>query len=108
MIDDDEAYGLHCDIGRLEQENARLRELIYDRAHDHAIQHMTEDELRITLANALDENAKLRELCADMWPHVRYRLSMCASCELPCDASDECLLYEPMRRRMRDLGIEVD
>lgn len=27
MIDDDEAYGLHCDIGRLEQENARLREL---------------------------------------------------------------------------------
>lgn len=24
----DELYGLHCDIGRLEQENAKLRELL--------------------------------------------------------------------------------
>ena len=42
-------------------ENARLRDLMYDRAHDHAIQHMTEDELRITAVNALDECAKLRD-----------------------------------------------
>lgn len=27
IIDEDELYGLHCDIGRLEQENAKLREL---------------------------------------------------------------------------------
>ncbi len=27
MIDEDELYGLHCDIGRLEVENAKLREL---------------------------------------------------------------------------------
>lgn len=26
----DELYGLHCDIGRLEVENARLRELVRD------------------------------------------------------------------------------
>jgi len=26
----DELYGLHCDIGRLEQENAKLRELAHD------------------------------------------------------------------------------
>lgn len=30
MIDDDEAYGLHCDIGRLEVENAKLRKLAHD------------------------------------------------------------------------------
>jgi hypothetical protein len=54
------------------------------------------------------ENAKLRELVRDMWPHVRHRSRMCADCELPCDKSNECLLYEPMRDRMRELGIEVD
>lgn len=54
------------------------------------------------------ENAKLRELVRDMWPHVRHRSRMCAECELPCDESDECLLYEPMRDRMSELGIEVD
>lgn len=54
------------------------------------------------------ENAKLRELVKDMWPHVRHRSRMCGECWLPCDTSDECLLYEPMRQRMRELGIEVD
>ena len=54
------------------------------------------------------ENAKLRELVKDMWPHVRHRSRMCGECKLPCDTSDECLLYEPMRQRMRELGIEVD
>ena len=42
-------------------ENAKLRELMYERAHKHAIHHMTEDELRITAANVMAENAKLRE-----------------------------------------------
>lgn len=54
------------------------------------------------------ENAELRELVRDMWPHVRHRSRMCAECELPCDESDECLLYEPMRDRMCELGIEVE
>lgn len=53
------------------------------------------------------ENAKLRELVRDMWPHVRHRSRMCAECELPCDESDECLLYEPMRDRMKKLGVEL-
>lgn len=52
------------------------------------------------------ENAKLRELVQDMWPHVRHRSRMCGECDLPCDESDECLLYEPMRDRMRELGVE--
>lgn len=59
------------------------------------------------LQEVLDENAKLRELVKDMWPHVRHRSRMCAECELPCDTSDECLLYEPMQQRMHELGIEV-
>jgi hypothetical protein len=50
-----------------ETENARLRDLMYDRAHVHAIQHMTEDELRVTAANALDENVKLRELATGLY-----------------------------------------
>ncbi|MBQ9006730.1 MAG: hypothetical protein IJ092_10220 [Atopobiaceae bacterium] len=54
------------------------------------------------------ENSKLRELVKDMWPHVRHRSRMCGECDLPCDTGDECLLYEPMRQRMRELGIEVD
>lgn len=54
------------------------------------------------------ENDELRELVKDMWPHVRHRSRMCAECELPCDTSDECLLYEPMQQRMRELGIEVE
>lgn len=53
------------------------------------------------------ENDALRKLVRDMWPHVRYRSRMCASCDLPCDTSDECLLYEPMRQRMRGLGVET-
>jgi hypothetical protein len=53
-------------------------------------------------------NEELRELVRDMWPHVRHRSRMCNECELPCDTSDECLLYEPMRQRMAELGVEVD
>lgn len=68
----------------------------------------TNDDLRRMLLEKDEENAKLRELVADMWPHVRHRSRMCAECELPCDTSDECLLYEPMRQRMHKLGIEVE
>ena len=59
-------------------------------------------------AQAKSENEKLRELVAYMWPHVRHRSRMCSECELPCDESDECLLYEPMRDCMSKLGIEVE
>lgn len=57
------------------------------------------------------ENAKLRELVADMWPHVRHRTAMCNSCDVAdeCAASDQpCMLYGPLEARMRELGIEVD
>lgn len=56
-------------------ENARLRDLMYDRAHDHAIQHMTEDELRITATNAMDENRRLREMLDFALPIAMYAAS---------------------------------
>lgn len=136
MIDDDEAYGLHCDIGRLEQENAtlrqqledvtvsmgrveeryaHLRDLMYGHAHDYAIQHMTEDELRITTANALDENRKLRELATYALRHIievwcddennsLFRGKPCEDCA--DSGSSDCPKCMP---RMFDVsGIEVD
>ena len=76
---------------------------------------ITNGELRIEAERLCDENerltadnARLRELVRDMWPHVRHRSRMCGECKLPCDTSDECLLYEPMRQRMRELGVEVN
>ena len=80
-------------LSQLEAENAKLRDLMYERAHRHAIQHMTEDELRIVATNALDENAKLRELVRDMWA---------LQIALPYGAHFET------RDRMRELGIEVE
>jgi len=62
-------------VAELRDENARLRDLMYDHAHAHAIQHMTEDELRITAANALDENQKLRELLDFALPIAMYAAS---------------------------------
>lgn len=84
---EDEIYGLRCTIDNMSR-------LMLEAAR--------------TIEQQAIENAKLRELVRDMWPHVWHRSRMCAECELPCDESDECLLYEPMRDRMQELGIEVD
>ena len=65
------------------------------------------EEQKCFAADLMRDIRELRELVLDMWPHVRHRSRMCGECELPCDTSDECLLYEPMRQRMRELGIGV-
>lgn len=82
-------------VAELRDENARLRELMYDRAHVHAIQHMTEDELRITAANVMEENRKLRELCED-----------CAI-ELYANGNVTDAATENLFDDMRKLGIKV-
>lgn len=82
------------DNARLRAENAKLRNQL--------------EEQKCFAADLEKDVRALRELVRDMWPHVRHRSSMCSECKLPCDTSDECLLYEPMRQRMRELGIEVE
>ena len=62
-------------VAELRDENARLRDLMYDHARAHAIQHMTEDELRITATNALEENRKLRKLLDYALPIAMYAAS---------------------------------
>lgn len=95
-------------IKKLEAENAELRKDMKDLEACYQIlcDRLGRDYGLWVKAEA--ENDKLRELVKDMWPHVRHRSRMCGECELPCDTSDECLLYEPMRQRMRGLGIKVD
>ena len=80
-------------IDQLEAENAKLQDQL--------------EEQKCFAADLEKDVRALRKLVRDMWPHVRHRSRMCGECELPCDTSDECLLYEPMRQRMRDLGCEV-
>lgn len=88
----------------LATENAKLRDLMYERAHRHAIQHMTEDELRIVATNALDENHELRELVRDMWKgcpaDVYYCIHHCPSYDKTSESN--CKLYD----RMKEFGIE--
>lgn len=57
------------------------------------------------------ENAELRRLVLDMWPHVRHRSKMCGECGLheECRRSESpCLLYGPLEKRMWELGMEVE
>ena len=57
----------------------------------------------------IEENAELRDLVRDLWPHVRHRARYCHyECELEdeCGSGFEpCLLYGPFEERMRALGI---
>lgn len=78
----------------LEAENAKLRDLMYERAHVYAIQNMTEDELRITATNVMEDNAKLRELLSSYWKAVHCP----ATPNVPRDYLSE----------MRELGVELD
>jgi Uri superfamily endonuclease len=87
----EEIYGLHCDIGRLEKEKEHWHtEFI----NEHEYAHMLEEQAEKTEA----ENAKLRELIADVHE------ALCA---------DKAGLFHKltlasMEDDMRELGIEVD
>lgn len=78
MIDEDELYGLHCDIGRLEVENAKLRE----------------------------RNARLQERCKKMYEQIKYNCDVCDECYCSSwDEDNECCVYDTY---MHELGIEVE
>lgn len=86
----------------LATENARLRELIYDRAHVHAIQHMTEDELRVTATNVMEENRKLRELVRDLYAEWRFAHARMRYIVLQHEER-----MRGIEQRMSELGLEV-
>ena len=99
----------------LEAENAKLRELMYERAHKHAIHHMTEDELRIMAANVMDENAKLRELvdglryCAnESHGHGRCSVRFVDGYVTYCPLYDVDSDTARCEALLRELGIEVE
>lgn len=81
----------------------KLQDLTYERAHEYAIQHMTEDELRVTATNVMNENARLRELIAE--------LHSLATSELVYVGYDHDGEYEyrigAAEKAMRELGVEV-
>lgn len=92
-------------IESLETENAKLRNLMYERAHVYAIQHMTEAELRIVATNVMEDNTKLRELA--------WMLANCAAghgCDYcPINGGHgyvgEIDMCESVHDRMRELGV---
>lgn len=86
----DEIYGLHCDIGRLEVENARLREEL--EAVGMAAYSYGRGDLKT-------ENAKLRELARAAWKCIHTGAS-CSDCRL---IAGGCTL----QTAMRELGVEV-
>lgn len=80
LFDSIDALGTELD--RLQSENAKLRDLMHERASRRAIDHMTEDELRIWATNLYDrideleaENAKLRESVSNLLAQRDERLA---------------------------------
>lgn len=95
-------------IEDLTAENAKLRDLMYERAHRHAIQHMTEDELRIVATNVLDENANLRRLMSTMRKTLDSAESdVCSHCDFFGNCADNDWHECEFDKRMRELGIGV-
>ena len=106
---------LGVENNKLKAENAKLRELMYERAHKHAIHHMTEDELRITAANVMAENAKLRELvdglryCAnESHGHGRCSVRFVDGYVTYCPLYDVDSDTARCEALLRELGVEVD
>lgn len=74
----DEIYGLHCDIGRLENESARLRELV------------------------ISYDSALRRMCDQMQRHVD-----CHDCILGKDYSDDSCAIDELHEAACATGVEV-
>lgn len=101
----DEIYGLHCDIGRLEQENATLRQQLADATESmgrveerHAKTFEVGKRWMAKAARFEAENTKLRELAARAW-----LLFMEHGAVHPCELSE----VDAVRDGLRELGVEV-
>lgn len=103
---DKEAFDALTDgIEKHKAENVSLRELMYERAHHYALQHMTEDELRIVATNFLEQINKYRELVSVMSSEFA-EMGRCH--ETPCG---ECPVLEECEREealLQELGLVMD
>lgn len=95
-------------IWELRDDLQRANAAVQDAEHDES---MAWDRVR----KAEAENAKLRELCRELWPFVKAgwvhacpNRECCLFEECDADSEYECLIEEHMAGRMRELGIEVD
>lgn len=67
-------------------------------------------ELRDAIYDMVDENAKLRELCRDLFDRLMDKDEICGECRSSCEYDawnfgiDGCIY----KRRMDELGVEVD
>ena len=91
------------ELGRksMADENAKLRNQLHDQQD--TAQHNFVRNAR-EYKRVCDENAKLRELVADLWTHCPADRYYCSLCEYGNDDGSECKLAD----RMRELGVEVD
>ena len=105
ILDKEVLDALTDGIERLKEENSKLRELMYSRAHRFALQNMTEDELRIVATNLLEQLNKYRELVSVMSSEFA---EVCRCHETPCD---ECPVLEECEREdvlLCELGLVMD
>lgn len=103
-----QAYeGVLEEVRSLKAENAKLRACLGDGCADCAV---GMGEYADRLCDPIkSENAKLRELCADMWRDIPKTESCGWDMSTnTCTGSDECIGECSYWYRMRDLGIEVD
>lgn len=104
MIDDDELYGLHCDIGRLEVENAVLRQQLAD-----VTESMGRVEERCAKLRKQAEKAwKAAEMLCQAWEGPCHADGVSIKPPCPLDERDELCVYGLIQRDLRDLGVEVD
>lgn len=105
ILDKEDLDALTDGIEKLKEENSRLRDLMYSRANKFALQHMTEDELRIVATNLLEQINKYRELVNVMSSEFA-EMGRCH--ETPCD---ECPVQEECAREdvlLCELGLVMD
>lgn len=101
----DEIYGLHCDIGRLENENARLRGVVSD-GELHAREILAENAtLRQQLADVTESMGRVEEQCVKLRELAELLLYGATHDAEPAEA---LVWSHKVDVLARELGIEVN
>lgn len=110
----DEIYGLHCDIGRLEAENAKLHEEL-EAVGTAAYLYGRDDlkaenaELRTQLADVTESMGRVEERCAKLLRLAEdlFRDFVNADDELRLRCGRTFMAWARYASRLRDLGAKV-